>query len=824
VKPGDAPPPEAEADASDAPPPPPLTPLGWVRQNGVLLAILTAFVFWIVYSFGLTGLFNAFLVAVGVGFVIFIHELGHFLAAKWCDVHVITFSIGFGPAIPGCTFQRGETTYKLAILPLGGYVHMVGEGNEADEGEDYPRSFKNKTVGQRMLIISAGVIMNVILGAICFVVVYNHGKERPTAAVWKVSPGSPAWIANVPVNSTIVKVGGVENPSFEDLKYVVALSGHDEEVEFVFRLRNGETVTKRLVPRRDANERAPIVGVSNPPRLKLPKESGLLDRAVLIGSPAAAARAVGLAPGDVVVAATDPDEPAKLRPVRHDPIKKSFDVVELTRRMSRLVGKPLTLQVVRGDGKEETIEVPEKGFEFEDSIIGATVDPHNVFVVELLPPDPDNKEVVTADPQEWRRRMNRLAGKPAVIRVQRKGGARVDLLTPPAFHVDFGMKMKIGAVSAVREQSPVAAAGLKVGDVLTKVAMTRPGWWTPTVKREWTTPLDPMRLPDELAAEARKLPHGPRRVTLTVTRADEHEHKDKDLELPAIDWNNERNDSEESPQSPASPLSIPQLGVAYYVMTMVAAPPTPGGPADQAGLREGDWIEQIRFQHMVKKGAAEWGDWIELNSTRGGNDKVYDEWPFFFTALQEHESPLVEVRVRRDGKLLENPVRMTARTDESWPLADRGLILISDTRTVRGENLAQSLGLGLRDTYRQIWNIVLQLRSLLTARISPKAMGGPIMIAGTAFRIAGADFNEFIWFLGFLSINLAVLNFLPIPILDGGHMVFLIYELIRRKPPSEKVREYAAYLGLAVIGLLMLYVFSLDFDRWLFGGRIFGNR
>ena len=90
-------------------------------------------------------------VVLGLGFVIFIHELGHFLAAKWCDVHVQTFSIGFGPALPGCSFQRGETTYKIAVLPLGGYVNMVGEGAEADEDEDYPRSFKNKTVGQRML-------------------------------------------------------------------------------------------------------------------------------------------------------------------------------------------------------------------------------------------------------------------------------------------------------------------------------------------------------------------------------------------------------------------------------------------------------------------------------------------------------------------------------------------------------------------------------------------------------------------------------------------------------------------------------------------------
>src|SRR5213596_3310574 len=100
------------------------------------------------------------LVALGLGLVIFIHELGHFLAAKWCDVHVETFSIGFGPPLPGCSYTWGETTYMIALIPLGGYVKMVGEGGDTEENEDDPRSFKNKTVYQRMLIISAGVIMN----------------------------------------------------------------------------------------------------------------------------------------------------------------------------------------------------------------------------------------------------------------------------------------------------------------------------------------------------------------------------------------------------------------------------------------------------------------------------------------------------------------------------------------------------------------------------------------------------------------------------------------------------------------------------------------
>src|SRR2546423_794794 len=153
-----------------------LSPRAWLARNGTtVLLVVAAFVF-IYYKFGLEGMWTIAKVALGLGAVIFVHELGHFLVAKWCDVHVQTFSIGFGPAIPGCSFQWGETTYKLALIPLGGYVKMVGQV-DADESDDPesdadPRSYRNKTVWQRMAIISAGVIMNVILACVCFMAVY----------------------------------------------------------------------------------------------------------------------------------------------------------------------------------------------------------------------------------------------------------------------------------------------------------------------------------------------------------------------------------------------------------------------------------------------------------------------------------------------------------------------------------------------------------------------------------------------------------------------------------------------------------------------------
>ena len=105
------------------------------------------------------------------------------------------------------------------------------------------------------------------------------------------------------------------------------------------------------------------------------------------------------------------------------------------------------------------------------------------------------------------------------------------------------------------------------------------------------------------------------------------------------------------------------------------------------------------------------------------------------------------------------------------------------------------------------------LRGFATGRISIKNLGGPVTIARFAFQFAGVDFWEFVFFLGLISVNLAVLNFLPIPVLDGGHMVFLVYEWIRGKPASEPVRVGATYAGLLLLACVMVFVFYLDIGR-----------
>lgn len=152
-----------------------------------------------VVAFGISNISNILLVALGLGTVIFIHELGHFMVAKWCDVKVERFSIGFGPIIWKVT--RGETEYALSAIPFGGYVKMLGQ-DDADPAQmtddrvsKDPRSYTSKTVPQRIAIISAGVINNMVSAVLFFVLAFMLGVKFQPAVVGascrECRPGKP---------------------------------------------------------------------------------------------------------------------------------------------------------------------------------------------------------------------------------------------------------------------------------------------------------------------------------------------------------------------------------------------------------------------------------------------------------------------------------------------------------------------------------------------------------------------------------------------------------------------------------------------------------
>ncbi len=851
----------APAAAPPAPPgdAPPLGPIEWVRVNGPLLLLLAAGAAWLAAKTGPMGLWKAFLVAVGIGFVIFVHELGHFLAAKWCDVHVTTFSIGFGPAIPGLSFRRGETLYKVALLPLGGYVNMVGEGPEADEDEGYPRSFKNKPVGQRMVIISAGVVMNVLLGCVCYVLVYRlHGERRPPAIVGWVQPGTPAWKAGVHSAMRIDDVNGRKNPFWDTLNIEVASAPAGRAIPFVFETTDHRKVEVGLTPRLEPTDDKPVIGVGLAQRARLPTAryfAATGQPPYALRTPAAAARVVDLRPGDVPVAATDP---ARGGAVTALPAGPRAALAELARRMRdpALADQPLTVRV-RNGGAGDPVErtVPPGGFAYEDQVV-ATTDPGaaDPFVLKELPPDPFPDPAVKESPDEprdffeYQDRMKQLADRAALVRVRRKAApdapaSELTLLVPPAYHHTLGLRMTLGRVAAVRSGSPAEKAGVQEGDQLTRVVLT-----TSAGRAEFRAgDVDPARLPDLLADAAAK-GSGPKRVELTVLRPDKR-NEEKSLET--VDWDDARDFSEEPASGARSPLSVPQLGLAYLIQATVTAvvPDDPGAavgaaaggaasrglvsmaPGAAAGARPGDTVLAIRFrQPPEKKGAAatEWGDWVGLqDKARFDPGDACEQWAYIEAALQSRDNYEVQLKVRGgDGKVVYLPGRgeaapaegLTAVEDPTWPLAERGLIFEPDVWLQKTDSTATALAYGVERTGEFIRQIILSLRGLVTRRVSTKTLGGPIAIASTAFYAAEDPFTLLL-FLGAISVNLAVANSLPIPVLDGGHMAFLIYEKLRGRPPSPAVQNAATILGIVFLVALMLFITfqdagSLGLFRW----------
>jgi regulator of sigma E protease len=160
-------------------------------------------------------------------------------------------------------------------------------------------------------------------------------------------------------------------------------------------------------------------------------------------------------------------------------------------------------------------------------------------------------------------------------------------------------------------------------------------------------------------------------------------------------------------------------------------------------------------------------------------------------------------------------VLLTAVEDVNWPVNDRGLLFSVDKRLQKAKDFADAVAMGVDTTTDFIVQVYAGLRSLATRRVSPDHVIGPIGIGMGAFALAGSNVYQFIIFLGLISVNLAVVNFLPIPILDGGHMVFLTWEAVRGKPASEQVRAVATYVGLFMILCLMVFVVYMDVIKFI---------
>ncbi|MBW1791518.1 MAG: RIP metalloprotease RseP [Deltaproteobacteria bacterium] len=177
----------------------------------------------------------SFIIVLGI--LIFVHELGHFLVAKLCNVKVLKFSLGFGPKIFGR--QYGDTEYLISAFPLGGYVKMCGENIEEEvTSEDLPRSFAHKTVWQRFLIVLAGPVFNILFAVFLFFLIFSiAGLPVPKSGteIGGVTASSPAETAGLEAGDIILTINSQETEEWADVSLLIRESEGNPIVITVFR-------------------------------------------------------------------------------------------------------------------------------------------------------------------------------------------------------------------------------------------------------------------------------------------------------------------------------------------------------------------------------------------------------------------------------------------------------------------------------------------------------------------------------------------------------------------------------------------------------------
>ncbi|MBX3443861.1 MAG: RIP metalloprotease RseP [Planctomyces sp.] len=640
---------------------------------------------------------NIATVAIGLGLVIFFHELGHFAVAKWCGVFVERFSIGFGPIL----WRRkwGDTEYALSAIPFGGYVKMLGQddidpGQMADEqvAAD-PRSYTSKTVPQRMAIISAGVTMNVITGLLFFMLAFRAGIKSPEPEVGLVRAAMPAWQHGIRDGDVITSMNDRSIEEFTDILRQTALSRGD--IRVVGLHEDGTPFDVTFAP--DGSGIRRMIGIGPQHSLQAPPVRDTKKYPIVQpGSPAAT---VDFQPGDRIIAAQG-------QSIQH--------FRELERLLAQYRDEPITLDVERKgtSGAKEQVQL-------------------------------------TLAPQPFR---------------------------------GLGLRMSMGRIAAVRNDSPAARAGIQKNDLITHVD-------SQDVGRD----IDPLRLPDYFSERAGQ------EVVIRV-KQEQTGNEPRTQEFTVIP--DDRLPWSEPPFEEKAPLSIPSLGVAFDVLPNILSVREDGAAAN-LGLQPGDSVVGVTIpQDPALKGSKS----TTINVGTAG-------WAYAFHRLQLQPSVTqVSLEVKKSGKDNQTfNVDVELQPIEGWnQTTTRGLLLAGMTEDRKADNLGDALAMSWTHTRNSVVDIYLTLRNLIFGDLSIKSLHGPIGIAKAASVFAEEGLADFLLFLGLISINLAVINFLPIPVLDGGHMVFLIWEAIARRKPSERVIVTATYVGFALVVGLMITVIYVD--------------
>lgn len=640
---------------------------------------------------------------LGFGFIIFVHEMGHFLVAKWVGIKCTQFALGMGHALfsyrKGLGFRFGsteaeydrrlregadpksmdETEYRLNWLPLGGYVKMVGqEDMDATALSEDPRAFNKQSVGARMAVVSAGVIMNGIFAVVFFVAAFLHGVEFPPARVGMVVSGLPAAttpaeghpeIIGLQPGDTLVKINGAEPSDFTDMTVASALAAPGSKIEITvdrpaFEGQPAQQLSFRIptVENRDSGFQS--IGVAPPFAIQLARA----DDPELVKE----FKDLGLAPNAV------------LKSVNGKPIEQHW---QLMRMIQHSAGRELELLFDAGD-KSASKPVAYK------------LKP----VTELMIEKDDTPHLLGLVPATAIERV--IAGKPADGKLQ--PGDIIAAVNDVKFpRTDEARK----AITASR--GPVSIQVIRNGKTVTENLEPKNG------------------------------------VIGIAMRADSL-HVMKIL-----------------PESPFAPLQL-----------------TPGAQVLKVNNQQVESLSQLRQAIQ----AAQEGR-IALTCQLPLAGGIVETKNIQLTSDQQAKVASLAWQV--DDALPFQMLRETQKAPDAW----------------------SAVKMGVYKTHLFMMQTYVTLARTMQGTVKVEHLRGPIGIISGGTKFTEKGWSYMLFFLGLISISVAVFNFLPLPVVDGGLAVLLIVEKIRGRPVPPKVANAITTVGLVLLGTLALVLTWQDIMR-----------
>lgn len=762
------------------------------------------------------------LVFVGFSAVIFVHELGHFLVAKWCDVRIDKFAVGFGKAI--ASFRRGigfrwgnteneyreglrewvarnrakegrshdesepseaelalaaresglgETEYCFNVLPVGGYVKMLGQEDFAVDksGElrvkEDPRAFTHKPIGQRMIIVSAGVAMNLVFAAFVFMIVFMLGLEAPSAEVGMVMPGSPADRAGLRMGDVITRINGRAVSDRGDLVGAVVLADPDEDLTIAYKRKDPATgewkeYEQKVRPVMMPGEDTLKIGVAAP------------------------------ATTEVVFAVPDPALPPE------DQLQKG-DVVTAVegREVSDFVTIALMAADALGDWVDLTVQRPQPGGEPKEAKARLRA---RLFFVPTGKPGQQDENLLGFVPRRlWNELLDPGASPMSELRrgdvIVRWGGILAPRMSEIRQSIEDnpGKDIQVTVLRDGKEQivtvrpKPRSAFGRTIEPLLTQT------FWTqeigaPVIADVVTEVTPEIKTP--AAALTDIMPRGSRLTKLNGEPVESWSALTKKFIKLAgqdvtVSWTYE---------------GTPEQSATIYI---------PRTLDTELGLPVASAITAINGKSRVEVELNGRRDSYDVNSAIGQRAVIKE---LLDQNIQEAE---VSYQSLLDPGAKSQKVALSPEMLDAWTkrIAPTGIDVIARPKviTIQHRNPIKAMMVGIWKTYYFVEHVYLMAqRMLITRSVSTDQISGPVGIFRLGGDFAGLGITYLLYFLALISANLAVINFLPLPIVDGGLFVFLLIEKIKGKPISLRVQVATQVIGLVLIISIFAWVTFQD--------------